>query len=154
MTRNITLPREHALHMRAFCASANLRRAARLVTRHYDRALKPIGVTAAQLPILSAISAGAGDSITELSTTLDIEASGLSRDLALLQKKGLVRLTTGEDRRSRKLELTAAGHRTIVRAFKAWKRAHAQLLTVVGESDFQKMLDQTKRMGRAVKTLR
>jgi len=140
--------------MRAFCASANLRRAARLVTRHYDRALKPIGVTAAQLPILSAISVGAGDSIAELSHTLDIEASGLSRDLALLEKKGLVRLTTGDDRRSRALQLTARGQRTIVRAFKAWQKAHAEILDAVGEQNFQIMLKHTKRVGKAVKDLR
>src|SRR5512138_1483864 len=57
MRRNIGLRRDHALHMNAFCASHNLRRAARLVTRHYDRALRPTGITAAQMPILAAISA-------------------------------------------------------------------------------------------------
>ena len=80
MSRNMTsLDRDHALHMGAFCASHNLRRAARLVTRHYDRALRPVGITAAQMPILAAISTGTGVSITALSNALDIEASSLSR---------------------------------------------------------------------------
>jgi len=153
MRRNIGLSREHALHMSAFCASSNLRRAARLVTRHYDRALRPVGITAAQLPILAAISTGAGNSIASLSSTLDIEASGLSRDIALLQKKGLVRLTTATDRRSRALQLTARGKRTLVRAFKAWQHAHDTLTSAVGERDFATMLKQTKRVGRAVKSI-
>jgi DNA-binding MarR family transcriptional regulator len=140
--------------MSAFCASSNLRRAARLVTRHYDRALRPIGVTAAQLPILAAISTGAANSIVSMSKVLDIEASSLSRDLSLLQKKGLVRLTTATDRRSRALQLTPRGQRTLVSAFDAWRRAHAKLLSVVGERDFQSMLKQTRHVGRAVKTIR
>src|SRR3982074_2963608 len=117
MRRNTALPREHALHMSVFWASSNLRRAARIVTRHYDRALRPVGVTAAQLPILAAISAGSANSIVAMSRVLDIEASRLSRDLALLEKKGLVRLTTATDRRSRGLQLTPRGQRTLVSAF-------------------------------------
>lgn len=140
--------------MSAFCASSNLRRAARIVTRHYDRALRPIGVTAAQLPILAAISTGAANSITSMAKVLDIEASSLSRDLSLLQKKGLVRLTTATDRRSRALQLTPRGQRTLVAAFNAWRRAHNKLLSVVGERDFQSMLEQTRHVGRAVKTIR
>ncbi len=140
--------------MSAFCASSNLRRAARIVTRHYDHALRPVGVTAAQLPILAAISAGSANSIAAMSKVLDIEASSLSRDLALLEKKGLVRLTTAADRRSRALQLTARGQRTLVSAFDAWRKAHDRLLSVVGERDFQSLLRQTRQVGRAVKTIR
>lgn len=150
---NDKLSRDHALHMNAFCASHNLRRAARLVTRHYDRALRPVGITAAQMPILSAISAGNGKSIVALSHALDIEASSLSRDLALLQKKGLVRYTATGDRRARALQLTPRGHRTLVNAFKAWNRAHNDLLEHIGENTFETMLRQTKRVGKAVKSM-
>ena len=141
--------------MNAFCASHNLRRTARLVTRHYDRALRPIGITAAQMPILAAISTGGGNSIAALSNALDIEASSLSRDLALLQKKGLVRYApVAADRRARALQLTAAGQRTLAKAFKAWQKAHAALLEEIGERDFHTMLKQTKRVGKAVKSMR
>ena len=140
--------------MSAFCASSNLRRAARIVTRHYDRALRPVGVTAAQLPILAAISTGAANSIASMSKVLDIEASSLSRDLSLLQKKGLVRLTTATDRRSRALQLTARGQRTLVSAFDAWSKAHDKLISVVGERDFQSMLKHTRHFGKAVKLIR
>lgn len=140
--------------MSAFCASSNLRRAARIVTRHYDRALRPVGVTAAQLPILAAISAGSANSIVAMSRVLDIEASSLSRDLALLEKKGLVRLTTATDRRSRGLQLTPRGQRTLVSAFAAWRKAHKRLLSVVGERDFQSLLAQTRLVGRAMNAIR
>ena len=141
--------------MNAFCASHNLRRTARLVTRHYDRALRPIGITAAQMPILAAISTGAGNSIAALSNSLDIEASSLSRDLALLQKKGLVRYASvASDRRARALQLTASWHRTLANAFKAWRKAHTVLLDEIGERDFNIVLRQTKRLGKAVKSMR
>ena len=148
-----SLDRDHALHMAAFCASHNLRRAARLVTRHYDRALRPVGITAAQMPILAAISTGSGVSITALSNALDIEASSLSRDLALLEKKGLVRYAEASDRRARALELTRRGDRTLVKAFKAWKGAHGTLLDEIGEETFESLLRHTKRVGKAVKSM-
>jgi len=150
---NIRLHRDHALHMSAFCASHNLRRTARLVTRHYDRALRPVGITAAQMPILAAISAGSGNSIAALSNALDIEASSLSRDLALLEKKGFVRYADAGDRRARALQLTRRGNRTLVTAFKAWKKAHGTLLDEIGENTFVSMLRHTKRVGRAVKSM-
>ncbi|MGZ7042233.1 MAG: hypothetical protein ACXVH7_10620, partial [Thermoanaerobaculia bacterium] len=93
-------------------------------------------------------------SIASMSKVLDIEASSLSRDLSLLQKKGLVRLTTATDRRSRALQLTPRGQRTLVSAFDAWRRAHDKLLAVIGERDFQSMLKQTRHVGRAVKSIR
>ena len=114
-----------------------------------------MGITAAQMPILAAISTGNGNSIAALSNALDIEASSLSRDLALLQKKGLVRSAEARsDRRARALQLTAAGQRTLANAFKAWAKAHRVLLDEIGERDFLSMLKQTKRLGKAVKSMR
>jgi len=67
------ISRKDALHMAKYCASSNLRRVARAVSRHYDRDLASAGVTSTQLPVLAAISAGYNGAIVALAEALDLE---------------------------------------------------------------------------------
>ena len=91
MTSNRTsISRDSALEMRRFCASVNFRRAARVVTRHYDAALRTAGITATQLPLLAAIGTGTNASITMLADALDLERSTVSRELDALYRRGLI----------------------------------------------------------------
>jgi DNA-binding MarR family transcriptional regulator len=142
-----------AQSMGALCASSNLRRAARVVTRHYDRALRRTGVTATQLPILAAIRIGSGGSIAELAHTLELERSGLSRDVSVLNRKGFVRLRAGRDKRVQQLELTARGQRVLARAYRAWVAAHAALQSRLQPNELETHMKQLRRVARAVKSL-
>ena len=152
--KNVTLPRESALHMNASCASWNLRRAARVVTRHYNQALRGSGVTAEQLPLLSAIAASDEFSVGTLAEALDIERSAVSRDVSVLEKKGFVRLLKDpRDARITRLAITAKGHRALAVAFEAWKTAHSELQSVVGDKDLAHAIRQIKIVGRAAKKL-
>ena len=148
-----TLSPAKAQSMGALCASSNLRRAARIVTRHYDRALRRTGVTAAQLPILAAIRIGAGGSIADLGHTLELERSGLSRDVSLLNRKGFVRLRAGRDKRVQQIELTAKGHRALAKAYRAWEAAHAALQSRLKPNELETHLRHLRRVARAVKSL-
>jgi len=124
-----------------------------VVTRHYDRALRRTGVTATQLPILAAIRIGAGGSIAELAHTLELERSGLSRDVSLLSRKGFVRSRTARDKRVQQLELTAKGHHALTRAYRAWEGAHAALQSRLEPNELEMHLEQLRRVARAVKSL-
>jgi DNA-binding MarR family transcriptional regulator len=147
------ISREDSLLMGRYCASVNLRRAARLVTRHYDEALAAAGVTATQLPLLAALNAGVGRSITTLADALDLERSTVSREIALLARRGLVASKTGGDKRTTALELTADGHQTLAAAFAAWRRAHEAIVSAYGEEAFEELLSRTYDLGKAVNGL-
>ena len=130
------------------CASSNLRRIARLVTRHYDRYLEPTGVTATQLPILAAIGAEMGESISHLAEILGIERSTLSRDLNVLRRKGLVESRPGADERVQRLATTAKGSHVLHEAHKAWERAHTELMDVA--SDLPKNIRDLRKLESSI----
>ena len=98
------ISRKEALHMAKYCASSNLRRVARAVGRHYDRDLRTAGVTSTQLPVLAAINAGFNGSISALAASLDLERSTVSRELAILVRRGLVTMETAGDKRVSSLQ--------------------------------------------------
>lgn len=151
-TRRIS--RESSILMARSCASANFRRAARVVTRHYDRALKSSGITATQLPLLAAINAGFGGSIREIAEAVDLERTTISRELEALQRCGLVVTAAAKDSRATAFELTPLGQRTLSSAFRAWKRAHDAIVGAYGGHAFDKLLTQIRDFGQKVNSLR
>ena len=153
MARTSKVGRDTALQMRRLCASVNLRRAARVVTRHYDAALRGAGISATQLPLLAAIAAGTNTSIRALAETLDLERSTISRELETLKRAGLVATASGTDRRATALQLTARGERALAAGFRAWQRAHDALAGAYGPRRLESLLEQTRELGRSVKRL-
>ncbi len=142
------ISRESALHMRRYCASANLRRAARVVTRHYNRALRAYGITAIQLPVLAAISAGGHRSISSLAADLDLERSTI-----VLKRRALIEMEAGKDRRAAVPILTPRGRKTLAAAFRAWQRAHDAITGAYGDEAYDALLSQTRQLGIAMKSI-
>jgi DNA-binding MarR family transcriptional regulator len=147
------ISRESSLHMKKYCASLNLRRAARVITRHYDRALRSAGVTATQLPLLAAINSGVNTSISSLADELDLERSSVSRELDGLGRLSLIEFSSGIDKRATAITLTARGHKTLAAAFAAWQEAHDAITAAYGNEAFEAYLTQTRSLGRTVNAL-
>jgi DNA-binding MarR family transcriptional regulator len=147
------ISRDSAVEMRRFCASANFRRAARVLTRHYDAALRTAGVTATQLPLLAAIGSGTNASIAVLAETVDLERSTVSRELDTLQRLGLIATESGADRRVTALKLTARGERVLKAAHRAWQGAHDAIIKAYGRQPYETLLASTRELGRQVKAL-
>lgn len=143
-SRRVSL--ESSQLMRKFCASLNLRMTARAVTRIYDRALRPLGVTSTQLPLLAAINAGVNASINCLAQDLDLERSTVSRELDVLKRRGLVVAEAALDRRATKLTLTPLGNKTLAAGFRGWQRAHESITREYGEEDFEQLLHHARRL--------
>src|SRR5277367_4138340 len=98
------------------CACANLRRAARVVTRYYDSILRPSGLHVSQFTLLQALNEASELSQKQLAELLEIDSTTLTRTLAPLRKKGWLRSEAGADKRELRLSLTAAGMREYKRA--------------------------------------
>jgi len=114
--------------LRGHCICGNLRMAARLVTAFYDEALKPAGIEANQMMMLWVAHASQGMPANELAYAAGIDQSTASRNLAVLESRGLVLAApSAEDRRQRLVRLTPRGRRLLVRAFPHWQRAQAEL---------------------------
>ena len=121
------------------CGCANLRRAARAVTRMYDRELRQIGLEPTQYTILMALEIKGEATQGELGAVLVLDSTSLTRMLGLLIKHGWVAAQTGKDRRQRLLHLTPAGRRKLQEADKPWERAQERLKTKLGEVAWNQM---------------
>jgi DNA-binding MarR family transcriptional regulator len=145
------LGREECLAMRRLCLSASLRRTERLVTRHYDAHLSGAGVTAVQLPILAAIAASREQSFRQLAETLELDRSTLSRNLALLQRRGLVAIGPSAGPKAGTIALTAAGRAALRRAYRLWLAAHRKLEASLPKDGVAEGLRLLNRLRSAVR---
>ncbi|HSR82155.1 MAG TPA: MarR family transcriptional regulator, partial [Hyphomicrobiaceae bacterium] len=72
----------------AACISTRVRQLSRIVTRVYDDALRPLGITASQFTLLTQLAQQDGITAVEIGHSLDIEKSTLSRNLKRLLALG------------------------------------------------------------------
>ena len=79
------------------CGCANLRRAARVITRLYDAALRPSGLGVAQFTLLQALNTAPGMSQKQLASLLEIDSTTLTRTLEPLRRAGWLRSPEGTD---------------------------------------------------------
>lgn len=120
----------------AACACYHARRAARVVTQEFDAELAHVGLRATQYAVLCVLAGrphGAPPpSMVELAEELLVEPSALSRNLAVLTRRGLVELAPLADRRQRGVALTPKGKLLFRQAFPHWKRAQDRVAARLG----------------------
>lgn len=129
----------------ADCLSFRARRVSRAITRMYDDALRPLGIKATQLTLVTAIAmcgeGGAG--MGRLADVLAMDLTTLSRNLRPLERAGYIRLARGEgDRRLRVAFLAADGRRLLEDALPRWRYAHARVVATLGEEAAAELRDR------------
>ena len=116
------------------CVCGNLRMAARLVTAFYDAALRPCGIEANQMMMLWVAHAADEQPASQIAHAAGMDQSTASRNLAVLEARGLVAcLPSPTDRRQRLVRLTRRGRSTLIRAYPRWREAQQALAGVTGE---------------------
>lgn len=126
------------------CTCASLRRAARVVSRLYNRELRSDYIEITQFTLLMALNHVGEISQGGLGEVLALDSTSLTRMLKLLKDHGWVRSREGDDRRVRMFRLTAAGREKFHASLPHWKHAQELLRTALGE----------KTMGQLVQLLR
>jgi DNA-binding MarR family transcriptional regulator len=119
-------------HASEHCVCLHTRMAARAVTRAYDAALVPLGLEATQFTLLAAIAADPARSVTEMADRLALERTSLSRNLAVLHKRGLI-LAGAIKGRSVTYAATQAGQALLEAALPLWRKVQFSLEQQIGE---------------------
>jgi DNA-binding MarR family transcriptional regulator len=127
--------RKLAAAMRDGCLGARVDRLQRLVGRRFDQELRPLGLSQPQMEVLGAlVVAGAPVKPSDLAGWLSIERSTMSRNLALMEQRGLVETSdTSPTGRSLRVEITAAGTDVFARAKEAWSTAQKAVSAAIGD---------------------
>ncbi len=138
------LTRETVAEIGDVCACYNLRRATRLVTQVFDDAIRPSGIRVTQFTLLSAICGLEPVTVGRLATATGMDRTTLTRNLQLLERKGLARAHPGEDQRERRVSLTDRGHEALARALPYWQAAQAKLAKRLGRGPLEELVAALK----------
>jgi DNA-binding MarR family transcriptional regulator len=114
------------------CVCGRLRRTARALTRLYDEALAPVGLTVTQFAVMRTLERMKRPGLAELAEATAHEKSALWRTLQPLVKKGWVAAEAEKGARGQKLSLTAAGLQTLSEAMPHWRTAQARVAETLG----------------------
>lgn len=132
--RGITLETTHLI--RDCCLCLHVQRAARALSRRFDDALRPIGLTNGQFSLLVSLNRPKPPGMTSVARLLAMDRTTLTAALKPLQRRGLVRVTPDPaDRRGRLLTLTAKGRGALARAAPIWKKTHAAVEALLRDGD-------------------
>ena len=128
------------------CMCASFRRASRILTQHYDTALRPLGLRATQFTLLQALSQAGEVSQRTLGEILDIDSTTLTRTLAIMGRRGWIAIRSGEDRRERWLSLSEAGRAEFKRARPHWEKVQQGLRARLTNKRWNKLLNLTNQV--------
>jgi DNA-binding MarR family transcriptional regulator len=118
------------------CLGLHVRRAARAVSRLYDEAFAPLGLSGGQFSLLTALASRGGLRMGQLAELLGMDHSTLTAAIRPLARRGLVATSPDpEDRRVRRIALTAAGDALAAEARPRWAAAQARAEALVGGHD-------------------
>ncbi|MEM7438561.1 MAG: MarR family transcriptional regulator [Pseudomonadota bacterium] len=114
---------------KSICAAQAVRSTARLLTRRYEDALRPTGLTASQYTILSALTRHNGLSPSKIGEVLSFDQTTIPRLLDPMRRKGLVQLLPDpNDARRKVVEITQEGRDLFAQANALWQQAQDRTL--------------------------
>jgi len=112
-------------HIRDSCLCLHVQRAARVVARRFDDALRPFSLTNGQFSLLVSLNRPQPASMSAVAFLLAVDRTTLTANLKPLERRGLLRVAPDRiDRRNRLIALTPKGRRLIRAAFPVWKDTH------------------------------
>ena len=114
------------------CIATRVRQLSRIITRVYDDAMRPLGITASQFTLLTQLASRDGITAVEIGGGLDIEKSTLSRNLKRMLALNLITMDPPAGRRGRGLHLTPKGQSVIKEAYPVWLSAQQKAVGAMG----------------------
>ena len=114
--------------VRDTCLCLHLQRAARAIARRFDAAFRPFDLTNGQFSLLMSLNRAEPANMRGVADLLAMDRTTLTAALKPLERRGLVTVAVDpEDRRSRRLALTRAGHDLLATALPVWQHEHAAI---------------------------
>ena len=119
------VPYETTHLIRDTCLCLHVQRAARALSRLFDEALRPVGLTSGQFSLLNALNRPIPPAIAPVAQLLAMDRTTLTAALKPLERDGLVAIARDpNDRRNRLLRLTDKGREVLASAVPIWRETH------------------------------
>src|ERR1700716_4688264 len=116
MSNPVDVPFATTRHIRDRCLCLHVQRAARMVARRFDDALRPLGLTNGQFSLLTSLNRPQPARIGSTAALLAMDRTTLTAALKPLERGGLIDVRVdAKDRRTRLLKLTRKGRTLLSR---------------------------------------
>ena len=133
------------------CTCDLMRRTARSITQFYDGFLNQAEIKSSQFSILGALANTGAITVSELAKTVNIERTGLTRNLAILERNGWVQIQISAiDSRQRIVSLSEDGYKQLDRAIPYWEQAHEIISASIGANPQAGLLQSIKSIMKAI----
>jgi DNA-binding MarR family transcriptional regulator len=141
-------PKDYAVTTSPYpCFCALIRKAGRIVTRNYDKYLKPCGLKATQLSMLSKIAKNPDTAVSALAESLRMDQTTVSRNLQVLEKSGFIHLEDEmTDHRIKRIRITDLGVSKMNEAIPLWEQAQLDMERVLGRESIEEMMKTLKKL--------
>ena len=128
------------------CYCINYRRAANTLTKYYDAAFAPIGLTGNQFFLLNSIQQLGSCNKSELAQYTSLDRTTIIRNLNTLEKKALVEPAPGARRRSSAIQLSETGNKAFMAGLGIWQKLQEEVQQVLGEGNLPTQWDLFHRI--------
>lgn len=132
------------------CVCASLRRASRSVSRLYERALAPSGLSVPQFTLLYVLARQPLVQGT-IAEVLTIDRTTLTRTLATMERRGLIRAAEGEDKRECHWSLTPAGKKALDLTRPRWEKVQEKLRKRLGAERWELLINELTNVAAAAR---
>jgi DNA-binding MarR family transcriptional regulator len=128
MSKRDQVPLSSTHLVRDTCLHLHVQRAARALARRFDEVFRPLELTSGQFSLLMSLNRPEPPNIGDVAALLAMDRTTLTANLKPLERRGLLKIAVDkEDRRGRRIVLTAAGRTLLSNAFPLWKHTHAEV---------------------------
>jgi DNA-binding MarR family transcriptional regulator len=122
------IPIETGKEVRDRCLCFQTQRAARILARRFDKAFLPFGITNQQFSMMMMLNNAGNPRLGQVADFLAMDRTTLTAALKALERRGFVTIRADdEDRRSKRISLTAMGVKTLKAALPVWRAEHDRL---------------------------
>jgi DNA-binding MarR family transcriptional regulator len=105
----------------------------RTLTALYEEELRPLGLKASQMSVMTAVAVSGEERLSALADRIALEPSSLSRILDVMRRNGWVETVTDpDDERARLVRMTDAGNALYAEACPLWRKAQARARKLLG----------------------
>jgi len=134
------------------CTCDLMRKTARSITQFYDGFLNQAEIKSSQFAILGALANTGSITVSELAKTVSIERTGLTRNLAILERNGWVQIQIcAIDSRQRIVSLSKGGYKQLDRAIPYWEQAHEIISSSIEANPHAGLLQSIKGIEKVLK---
>ena len=130
------VPTPHELQDLRGCVCLALRRAARVITQRYDASLRPFGLRATQLPILTAAVGEGRVPLAALAESLGMDRTTLLRNVRPLVRNRWIEVRPEAGSRRVEIRPTAKGRELLARVYPVWRSVQERVKSRLSDPEF------------------